>query len=116
MISSQKRMDRERNTIQEMTKLYCREVHHSSKDKVCPECQELIKYALVRLSRCPFQERKPTCAKCTVHCYNPKMREQTRIVMRYAGPRMLIRHPILSLLHLKDGLWKPPVLVPKKGK
>jgi hypothetical protein len=25
-------------------------------------------------------------------------------VMRYAGPRMLLSHPVLALLHLIDGL------------
>ena len=30
------------------------------------------------------------------------MRERVRQVMRYAGPRMLLRHPILALLHLRD--------------
>ncbi len=32
------------------------------------------------------------------------MRERVRAVMRYAGPRMLLCHPILALLHLRDGL------------
>ena len=30
------------------------------------------------------------------------MRERVRVVMRYAGPRMLLRHPILAILHLRD--------------
>jgi hypothetical protein len=34
------------------------------------------------------------------------MREQVRAVMRYAGPRMLWRHPILALEHLWDGLFR----------
>ena len=40
--------------------------------------------------------------KCPVHCYEAAMRERVRQVMRYAGPRMLLRHPILALLHLRD--------------
>jgi hypothetical protein len=31
------------------------------------------------------------------------MREQVRVVMRYAGPRMLTRYPILAIMHLFDG-------------
>jgi hypothetical protein len=31
------------------------------------------------------------------------MRERIRIVMRYSGPRMLYRHPILSIRHKMDG-------------
>ncbi len=30
------------------------------------------------------------------------MRERVRVVMRYAGPRMLFRHPILAVRHLLD--------------
>jgi hypothetical protein len=36
------------------------------------------------------------------------MRERVRAVMRYAGPRMLLRHPILAVLHLLDGMRPPP--------
>jgi hypothetical protein len=36
------------------------------------------------------------------------MRERVRVAMRYAGPRMLFRHPIMALLHLIDGLRKEP--------
>lgn len=35
------------------------------------------------------------------------MREQIKAVMRYAGPRMLLHHPILALFHMLDGLRKP---------
>jgi hypothetical protein len=29
--------------------------------------------------------------------------------MRYAGPRMLLRHPILAVRHIIDGLRKQPI-------
>jgi hypothetical protein len=31
------------------------------------------------------------------------MSDKIRTVMRYAGPRMLLRHPILAIGHLLDG-------------
>jgi hypothetical protein len=37
-----------------------------------------------------------------VHCYKPAMREQIRVVMRYSGPRMAQRHPLLAAAHLLD--------------
>jgi hypothetical protein len=40
---------------------------------------------------------------CPVHCYQPRMRESIREVMRYAGPRMLTRHPFLAVAHLIEG-------------
>ena len=36
---------------------------------------------------------KTTCARCSVHCYNPKMRRGIRVVMRYSGPRMFFAFP-----------------------
>ena len=55
-----------------------------------------------RIDRCPYQEDKPTCAKCPIHCYKPAMRERVRQVMRYAGPRMLLYHPVLAISHYID--------------
>jgi len=97
------RIARERKTIEAMVRLYCRDHHHSG-GRLCNECQALLDYARQRLDRCPFAEDKPTCAKCTIHCYRPDMRAQVREVMRYAGPRMISRHPILAIRHLLDGL------------
>jgi hypothetical protein len=37
------------------------------------------------------------------------MREQIRAVMRYAGPRMLYRHPIMTLQHMIDGRREKPI-------
>jgi len=64
----------------------------------------LLAYAQLRLQRCRFGADKPTCAKCPVHCYQPARREEVITVMRYAGPRMLWTHPLLTLHHFFDGL------------
>jgi hypothetical protein len=96
------RISREERTITLMIDLYCRQNHSSALD-LCPECQELWDYAQARLLRCPFSPDKPTCANCPVHCYKPEMRERIRRVMRFSGPRMLLRHPILTIHHLLDG-------------
>lgn len=48
----------------------------------------------------PYGEEKPTCNKCPIHCYKPEPKEQMRLVMRYSGPRMLLKHPILAVRHL----------------
>lgn len=86
---------------------YCRS-HYQNK-KLCSECTELKDYALERLNTCPFQEGKTTCAKCPVHCYKQEMRDRIKTVMRYAGPRMTYRHPILALRHLLDGRREMPI-------
>ena len=100
-------MDRERRTIGVMIALYCRD-HHGRREGLCEECAELERNALARLDKCRFADAKPTCTNCTVHCYKPDMRERVREVMRYSGPRMLLRHPYLAIAHLRDGRRKPP--------
>ena len=92
------RMQREAKTVKAMIRIYCRNQHHSS-NVLCDDCQALEDYAMARLARCPFQEDKPTCVKCPIHCYKPEMREKIRKVMGYAGPRMLGKHPVLAIKH-----------------
>jgi hypothetical protein len=109
------RMARELKTIEAMIELYCHDQHGAS-GELCPDCRSLLDYARARLERCPFQEDKTTCVKCPVHCYKPAMREQVRLVMRYAGPRMLTRHPVLSIRHLLDGRRDKPLRPLRKAK
>jgi predicted amidophosphoribosyltransferase len=101
------RMAREAATVTAMIRLYCRDFHASQ--ALCDACQELQDYANQRLERCPYQEGKTTCARCPVHCYKPEMRQRIREVMRYAGPRMLLRHPWMAVMHLIDGARKKPI-------
>ena len=105
ILSTKNRMRREARTVEIMIRRYCRD-HHASAT-LCDTCRQLLDYARKRLSHCPFQEQKPTCGKCPVHCYAPAKREQIRAVMRHAGPRLLRSHPLLAILHLLDGL-RPP--------
>jgi hypothetical protein len=107
-------MRRERHTIEMLAEIYCRDLHGSPSGQLCPECQALQDYAIQRLDRCPFQENKPTCANCTVHCYKPDMRVRVREMMRYAGPRMLLSHPVLAIRHLLEGKRKPPLPVKRR--
>ena len=103
---SSRRMRREAQTVETMIRRYCRD-HHQKATGLCPECQQLLVYAHKRLQHCPFQEKKSTCGKCTVHCYAPGQRARIQAVMRYAGPRMLFSHPFMALMHFVDGLRKP---------
>jgi hypothetical protein len=69
---------------------------------LCPACLALAEYSRRRVEQCRFGEDKPTCSHCPVHCFRPEMREQIRVVMRYSGPRMTLRHPYLAVRHLLD--------------
>ena len=102
MTNEHHRMNRERKTVKEMIKLFCKN-KHNSRIESCKDCNELLEYAMLRLDKCPYQENKPTCSNCSIHCYNPEFRTKIRAVMRYSGPRMLFKHPILAIRHLIDG-------------
>jgi hypothetical protein len=97
-----------------MIACYCRGVH-GSRGPLCEACQALLDYAGNRLVRCPFGGKKPVCAQCPIHCYQPRMRETMKQVMRYAGPRLLLRHPVLTLRHWLDARRPPPASGPDKG-
>jgi hypothetical protein len=111
---------REYRTIESMFRIWCIDLHGRRVDVegLCQGCEELLAYAGQRLAKCPYGEDKPTCAKCPVHCYKREPREQVRAVMRYAGPRMLWRHPWQALLHILDKLRRvehPMVLRRRRG-
>jgi hypothetical protein len=103
-----RRRAREQRTMEAMMRMYCR-LHHGG-DPLCDDCVALAEYARRRLERCVFGDAKPTCANCVVHCYKADMREQMRVMMRWAGPRMLLRHPILAIRHMIDGKRPAPLL------
>jgi hypothetical protein len=108
MPEQHRRMLRERNTVAAMIRIYCRG-RHETRNALCNDCNDLLDYARRRLDKCPFQEGKTSCGNCRIHCYKTDMREKIRDVMRYAGPRMLYRHPLLAFYHAIDGMRKEPV-------
>ena len=94
------RLKEEAMTIEAMVRLYCRKHHLPDEDGLCEDCRSFLEYAKKRLACCPYGGEKPVCAKCRIHCYKPEMKERMREVMRYAGPRMLLYHPVAALRHL----------------
>ncbi|HNT00323.1 MAG TPA: nitrous oxide-stimulated promoter family protein [Polyangiaceae bacterium] len=100
---------RELTTVRAMIGIYCRD-HHGKHPGLCESCEQLWNYVRERTERCPFGTEKPTCARCPVHCYQKEMRERIRQVMRYAGPRMIWRHPWLTLVHKWHGRKEAPDL------
>lgn len=80
-----RRRDREKRTISQMVALYCADNHDA---------------AALRTERCRKMDVKTSCDECEHHCYKPEERERIRAVMRYAGPRMLKKHPLAAIRHL----------------
>ena len=102
------RLGRERRTVAAMIALRCRDLHGVGPE-LCDECRSLSGYADYRLDRCPYGDEKPTCVNCPIHCYARVERERMKEVMRYSGPRMLFRHPLLAIRHLLDGRKQAPL-------
>ena len=96
------RLSRELKTIRAMLRIACHD-RHGTAAGLCVDCQALADYAAKRLALCPYGADKPTCVNCKIHCYGPRQREQVRDTMRYAGPRMMLRHPYLAVMHVVDG-------------
>lgn len=99
---------RDATTVAAMIRIYCEGLHGASHGELCGSCADHLDYAHGRLARCPFGGEKTTCRNCPIHCYRAGEREAMRNVMRYAGPRMLARHPIAAIRHLWIERKEPP--------
>lgn len=103
-----KRRAREKRTISQMVALYCAGHHDVAArteagfcgEPMCPACKAVDDYAVLRTERCRQMHVKTSCDRCPHHCYRPDERERIREVMRYAGPRMMTRHPVAAVRHL----------------
>jgi len=91
------RIDREKRIVGAMIRIYCRGMGHG--ETLCEECSGLLDYSASRLGSCRFGEGKPFCSKCKVHCYKKGMRDRIREVMRYSGPRMVFKYPLVAMRH-----------------
>jgi len=66
---------------------------------LCEECAAHLDYAEKRRAYCP-KDPKPFCAHCDTHCYRPSEAEWQRQMMRYSGPRSMLRgHAIDGIRH-----------------
>lgn len=89
-----KKRQREISVVTIMINLY----YHKHKDPK-EEHQELLNYTIQRITKCPMMESKTFCSQCPIHCYEKKMQEKIKKVMKYSGPRMILYHPWLTIKH-----------------
>ena len=66
--------------------------------RFCPECRELLDYAIARRHACPLNP-KPTCKDCPIHCYQPVRRAEIRKIMRFSGRHLILRGRLDLLWH-----------------
>jgi len=94
-----------KGTVHKMVSLYCRKNHQASVDNLCTECVGLLEYAYLRTESCPYIESKTSCSRCKTPCYSQEMRKRIRATMRWAGPRMLLYHPVLAIKYILDKVY-----------
>ncbi|CEM62324.1 nitrous oxide-stimulated promoter family protein [Treponema phagedenis] len=113
-MKKRKRIEQEKKLVDLMIDMYVR----GHKGGAQFNAEELKNYAHLRIEHCLYKEEdfKPFCNVCPIHCYAKNMREEIKKVMRYSGPRLLFRHPIMSIAHLISTLKskKHPPPLPKK--
>lgn len=90
----------EKKTVSAMIGIYCKSHHNAKNSNLCESCSRLLNYALLRIDKCVFGLNKPFCEKCPVHCYKKKYRDEIKVIMRYSGPRMIFKHPVLAIKHI----------------
>lgn len=102
VIDVDKRRQEELDTVGEIIKIYCCGHKHKREAgaELCPDCQTMADYALLRLKKCPRMDIKTFCSVCPIHCYGPQEAAKIKEIMRYGGPRMLWHHPLMALRHM----------------
>lgn len=96
----EQKRENEKKIVTEMIYFYCHHKHKTTSGQLCSHCANLLKYAINKCDHCPFMANKTFCSNCKVHCYSETMRMAIKQVMRYSGPRMIIRHPIMVIKHI----------------
>lgn len=98
-----KRTDKDRLTLEAIGSIYCRGNHaQRRKDEagMCPECREAIELTLAKAKSCPLGH-SGNCEDCAVHCQRGDAQKRIQQIMRYAAPRMAVRHPLMTFEYLK---------------
>ena len=96
--------DREKLTIRKMVTLYCLAKEHSVSG-LCSRCSDVLFYAYERIEACSYLPgKKPACGLCRSNCFDVNRRRQFAEIMRRAGLRMMMHHPLLTVAHLMDAI------------
>ncbi|NIN88511.1 MAG: hypothetical protein GTO45_27480, partial [Candidatus Aminicenantes bacterium] len=55
-------LDREKKTVTAMVRIYCHGHHGTSRTRLCKNCEELLRYSLRQIDKCPFGAEKGACS------------------------------------------------------
>lgn len=96
-------LDKDRRTLEAIGSIYCRGHHPGvAKDTggLCPACRGTIEQTLDRAAACPYGHGH-NCEDCETHCQRGEAQQRIKAIMAYAAPRMVFRHPLMTLEYLK---------------
>ncbi len=88
--------------IHEMITIFCAAKHHRVGN--CQTCSRLEEYANMKIDRCPPGDSGISCSSCRVHCYGESERSLIKEVMKYAGPGIFLKSPLLTLRYFMNNL------------
>lgn len=95
-------VDKDRRTLEAIGRIYC--AAHCTGDRdaagLCPSCRATIDATLERAAACPFGH-EGNCRDCRVHCQRGEAQQHIRAIMRFAAPRMALRHPVMTIGYLR---------------
>ncbi len=90
----------EKKTIEKVIEIYCNH-KHDIPHGLCDDCSELLGDAIHLINKCQHKP-KPACGACKTNCFSSDQRKKMKGIMKYSGPKMLFRHPVLTINHF----WK----------
>lgn len=111
--ATERRRRHEVLTYLAMASLYCRDKHEGPREvwlkkdgrplrffpgrtcRLCPDCMERARQTVRRTEHCRHMAYKSFCHNCPKPCHAEDA-EAVRM-MRYSGPRLLFRHPLIGL-------------------
>ena len=93
------RIRRDLRTLQAMGSIYCK-AHHADAPKdaagMCEQCAETIRFTHERAAACPY-DHEGNCKDCAIKCNRGDQQRRIQSIMKYSAPRMLVRHPLMTL-------------------
>lgn len=102
-----KKRAEEQKVLSLMFRLYCKHYHTKESrggEALCADCKRDLDYACKRSQHCPRMKEKSFCAFCPRKCYSLAMSEKISKVMKFAGPRLLLRKPSAVISHVIEGI------------
>lgn len=104
-----KKVSEDKKIISTMISIYCNGNSHKAneenkvKDDICPNCKRLQEYAYSKIDKCPKLKsgKKAICGTCKNNCYmqDDELSNMMKAVMKYSGPRMILKHPLMTIKH-----------------